>query len=140
MEKLFQNYQGREDNFQIAATRYMRVVFPGVLHIHVANERKTRVMQSKSGRFFTPDGNKLKLKGVVSGVPDNLIFDWCLAIELKTGRNKLTDNQKRFLKGLQECGWSCFVVYSLDEFIFIVTEFAKGSRLESDKNFRLELN
>ena len=133
---MFQPYQDTEDNFQISVTNYMRQVFPDVLHIHVANERKTKVMRSRSGRYFTPDGNKLKLKGVVSGVPDNLIFDWNLAIELKCGKNKLTENQKEFLKRLQDRGWNCFVIYSLDEFIFLATEFSQGRQVKSDRLFR----
>ncbi len=54
-----------------------------------ANERKT------SPRA----GARLKKKGVKSGVPDILIFEPKgryngIAIELKTGNNKLTNNQK----------------------------------------------
>jgi hypothetical protein len=135
----FTPYIGKEDDFQIAVTSFIRKKYPELLHVHVANERKTFAYKNKFGRNYSPAGNKLKRKGVVPGVPDNLIFDWKLAIELKVGRNKLTKNQRHILNRLCNLNWQCFVCYSLNEVIYIIDECAKGrfSNLQSDKNFKL---
>src|SRR3972149_6681497 len=96
----FLPYIGTEDNFQMAVARYLD--YEGVLWNHTANERKTNSMVSKKGVRYSPGGNKLKAKGVKSGVPDVMIYELRgnyngLAIELKVGRNPLSENQKIWL-------------------------------------------
>ena len=80
-----------EDDLQMACARYLDLM--GWLWCHVGNERKT------SPRA----GARLKKKGVKSGVPDILIFEPKgkyngLAIELKTGKNKLTETKRNGLR------------------------------------------
>jgi hypothetical protein len=91
-------YQGTEDQFQMTIARYLDTL--GVLWNHCANERKTS--------YIT--GNRLKQKGVKSGVPDILIFEprgqySGIAIELKVGYNKLSENQTAWLEALSKRGW-----------------------------------
>ena len=87
-------YQGYETNFQKTLARFLDQY--GVVWCHVANERQTSIKQSRGGRYYSPEGNKLKSMGVKKGVPDVMIFEprdgfVGLAIELKVGSNKPTD-------------------------------------------------
>ena len=95
-----------EDDLQMACARYLDLM--GWLWMHPANERKT------SPRA----GARLKKKGVKSGVPDILIFEPMdgfngLAIELKTGKNKLTETQKEWMSRLSKKGWDIAVCPNL---------------------------
>jgi hypothetical protein len=94
----------------------------GVLWTHVANERKTSPRQ----------GARLKRAGVKSGVPDVLIFNTCVdvnvatgtfkgcAIELKYDKNRPTPAQKQWLADLKEEGWYMDVAYSMVDVIAIL--------------------
>ena len=107
-----------EDDLQIQVARYLDL--RGWLWNHCANERKT-----------TPQaGARLKLKGVRSGVPDVMIYEYWetldewtgargfgVAIELKAGKNKPTANQRAWLEALEARGWRVAVCYSLDEVV-----------------------
>jgi len=66
---------------------------------------------------------KFKRMGVKPGVPDVMIFDTKLALELKVYPNKITPAQKDWLDRLMYAGWKTFVVYSLDEAMFIIDEY-----------------
>jgi hypothetical protein len=86
--------------------------------------------------FAVPNGGlrnktvavKLKMEGVKSGVPDLILpvpvkkFTG-LAIEMKDGKNKTTENQEIWLKRLASLGWKTAVCYSADEAIKIICEY-----------------
>ena len=79
---------------------YLKAVYPGIFAIHVPNEGK----RSPFERY------KFKFLGGVSGIPDVLIFHQNgdksgLAIELKVGSNKPTENQIKCLNKLKGNGW-----------------------------------
>ena len=71
---------------------------------------------------------KLKAEGVRPGVLDYL---WPLrrgqyvglALELKAGKNKVTDNQQRWIAHLEAQGWLCVVAYSWSEAWHYVSEY-----------------
>lgn len=118
----------KEDQLQIACARYLD--YQGVLWCHVANERQTSPAR----------GGKLKAMGVKKGVPDILVFEprgQCpgMAIELKVGRNKTTKEQEGWLFYLQQRGWLCRVVYTLDQFIELVDTYLKGGHKKSSNLF-----
>lgn len=111
----------KEDQLQIATARYLDIM--GLLWCHVANERQTSPAR----------GGKLKKMGVKSGVPDCLIFEprgpfVGLALELKVGYNKPTENQDKWLNTLRLKGWSCAVVYDLDDVIGIVETYLEHGK------------
>lgn len=125
-KKKFEKYIGTETDFQKTCARYLDSI--GAVWTHVANERKTSIKRSRSGNFYSPDGNKLKQMGVKKGIQDILIFDpRCghhgLAIELKVGYNKQSDEQFMWELNLRQCGWKTLCTNSLDEFIFVVDEY-----------------
>lgn len=103
----------KEDQLQMAVARYLD--YMGLLWCHVANERHTSPAR----------GGKLKKMGVKRGVPDILIFEprgpfVGLAIELKVGRNKPTEDQHKWLFKLTMNGWHSATCYNLDEVIEVV--------------------
>lgn len=97
-----------EDALQMQVAQYCDL--KRLLWNHPANERKT-----------TPQaGARLKRKGVKAGVPDVMIYTpnlvhSGLAIELKTGRNKVTVSQRQWLNDLSMTGWQTAVCYSFDD-------------------------
>ena len=102
-----------EDDLQMACARYLDLM--GWLWCHVGNERKTSLRA----------GARLKKKGVKSGVPDILIFEPRgkyngLAIELKTGKNKVTETQEEWMSRLSKKGWHVWVCHSFDQFKMVV--------------------
>jgi hypothetical protein len=72
----------------------------------------------------------LKLTGVKSGVPDIFLPVGCngyhgLYIEMKVGKNKPTDNQKRFMAYLNSAGYLAVVCYGADEAIGTVSRYLR---------------
>lgn len=55
--------------------------------------------------------------GVRAGIPDFIIFDWMVAIELKVGNNKLTNAQRECRERLIALDWDYYVCRNIDEFI-----------------------
>ncbi|MFA5234166.1 MAG: VRR-NUC domain-containing protein [Sulfurimonas sp.] len=112
-------YLKPETHLQIQCILYMKFKYPNVLVHHSPNESR----RSTYERWF------VSLFGIKSGCPDILIFKgvdkiFCgLAIELKYGKNKTTDNQNKFLNQLSENGWQVNVIYTIEDFIFIVDNY-----------------
>ena len=109
-------YIGSESNFQITCAGYLDST--GAVWFHTPNE----TMGTKAHY------RKRALMGVKSGVPDIMILDQRhgfngLAIELKVGRNKQSENQIFWEEKLTKCGWKYITTYSLDEFIQIVDDY-----------------
>jgi len=90
--------------------KYLATKYSGSFVVHIPNEgKRTRFEQFK-----------LKKMGVVAGMPDVMIFDprggfSGLAIELKAGYNKPTENQKKCLRELENRNWKVFWSKSIDE-------------------------
>jgi len=106
----FHKYLGKEDHFQNQVMTYLKTAYPRVFAIHVPNEGK----RSPFERY------KFKFLGGVSGVPDVLIFHQNgdksgLAIELKVGSNKPTENQIKCLNKLKGNGWETIWSNDFDE-------------------------
>lgn len=114
-------YVGSESKLQASAIRLVRSLLPGALVIHVPNGRNAG--SARMGGFW-------KGQGVVSGVPDILVFkpswdfiidDWHntrflgLALELKVWPGKPSAEQLAVHEKLREAGWHVEVCYSLNE-------------------------
>lgn len=85
----FDKYLKPEDHLHIQVCRYIRLQYPGATIHHSPNEGK----RSPFERYL------FKVLEVSAGFPDLLIIyrKKVIAIELKAGKNKPTDNQTRFL-------------------------------------------
>ena len=86
--------------------------------MHVPNEGK------RSKRY----GAELKRLGLRPGFPDLGLFvprnnKSGLFIEMKVGRNKCTDNQKKWIKALIGQGYEVKVCYSCEEAIQIIKRY-----------------
>jgi len=110
------SYIGKEDNFQKAVARYLDSI--GVLWAHVPNGGSRNVIEA----------SKLKAMGTKKGVPDILIFEPKgiyngMAIELKVGKNKISEHQKYWLEELASRGWCCVICYDLEEVVKKIDNF-----------------
>lgn len=90
--------------------KYISIKYSGSFAVHIPNEGK----RTKFEQY------KLKSLGVMAGMPDVMIFDpkgiySGLAIELKAGYNKPTENQKKCLRELENRKWKVFWSNDLDE-------------------------
>lgn len=86
--------------------------------MHVPNEGK------RSKRY----GAELKRMGLKAGFPDLGLFvprnnKHALFLEMKVGRNKCTDNQKKWIRNLLEQGYEVKVCYSCEEAIQIIKRY-----------------
>lgn len=123
----YEKYLSKEDRLQNAVMRYMAAQYPDILCIHVPNEGR----RSPFERF------KFKYLGGVSGVPDVLIFhqnaNKCgLAIELKVGYNKPTENQKNVLERLKNANWAACWVNTLDDAVKTINEYINEAHTQKD--------
>lgn len=120
----YQKYKGTEDNLQKSVAQFLDS--KKLLWCHPPNGGSRNIIEA----------TKLKGMGVKSGVPDCLIFTQNrghsgLAIELKVGYNKPSDNQKEFIKGLEENGWLCVVSWSLDHCIELIEWYVGKNNLQN---------
>lgn len=117
----YTRYLGKEDILQNSVMEYIKLQYPNVFAIHVPNEGKRTPFE----RF------KFKHLGGVAGVPDVLIFQnnakfSGLAIELKVGSNKPTENQKECLKRLKNGNWKAAWVKSFDAAKILIDEYLRN--------------
>lgn len=103
-----------ESALQIECVRYFRLQYPqyGKLFYHVAN----------GGKRDKITAVVLKRQGVVSGVSDLQLSVarrgyHGMYIELKVGKNKLTEEQSEFQNAAKAQGYYCCVCRTIDEFI-----------------------
>ena len=109
----FKKYVGKEDDFQKAVASYLDMI--GAFWFHCPNGGSRNAIEAK----------KLKAMGVKSGVPDVLVLDHRqgfngLAIELKVGYNKPSEQQLDMLDKLVANNWMVVVCWSLDEAIAVI--------------------
>lgn len=111
----------KEDQLQRSVINYFSAIYPNAFVIHVPNEGK----RSPFERY------KFKFLGGISGIPDLLCFEpkgkYCgLAIELKVGYNKPTENQKRCLNTLKNAKWDTHWSNSFDDVVGIIDNYMKN--------------
>ncbi len=100
---------------------YIKAQYPQCFVVHIPNEgKRTRFEQYK-----------FKILGAVAGMPDVMIFDpksnlSGLAIEIKAGYNKPTENQKKCLRELENRNWEVFWSNSLDEILDRIDNYMKN--------------
>lgn len=85
-----------------------------------------------NGMFTTKaSAGKAKAEGLKSGVPDLILPVPAngyigMAIEMKVGKNKPTENQLWWLKSLAKYGWYCTVCWSYEDAVEALTEYLEG--------------
>ncbi len=112
----------KEHDLQVACVRWFKYQY---------SKFNELIWATPNGGSRNPiEGKRLKAEGVLAGVPDLFIAIpkgkyHGLFIEMKVGRNKPTDNQKRVMAGLIKQGFKCVVCYSIEQFITEIKEYFK---------------
>ena len=112
----YPKYRGNEDAFQKSVAKYLNAI--NAFWFHCPN----------GGSRHALEAMKLKDMGVKAGIPDCLILDQRngysgLAIELKVGYNKPSEQQLAIFDKLVERNWMVVVSWSLDEVIDIIDNY-----------------
>jgi hypothetical protein len=112
----YPKYRGNEDSFQKSVAKYLNAI--NAFWFHCPN----------GGSRHALEAMKLKDMGVKAGIPDCLILDQRngysgLAIELKVGYNKPSEQQLAIFDKLVERNWLVVVSWSLDEVIDIIDNY-----------------
>ncbi len=124
MSNPFDKYLGKEDRLQNKVMNYLSYNYPSALFTHISNEGK----RSPFERY------KMKVLGAKPGVPDVMIFTPNkfyngLAIELKVGYNKPSDNQKKWLKSLENAKWKAIWLNDFDKIITTIDSYFKNEEI-----------
>lgn len=124
--KQFPRYKGSEDNFQKAVARYLNLI--GSFWFHCPN----------GGSRNGIEAAKLKAMGVKPGIPDCMILDnrrgyAGLAIELKVGYNKPSEQQLEQFDKLVLRNWMVIVSWSLEEVIQAIDWYYELNKVNEDK-------
>ena len=90
----------------------------GITIIHIPNEGKRS--------YYA--GRELVAAGLAKGFPDLLILEarggfHGMAIEMKYGKNTLTEEQKYWLRLLKDKGWAVHVSYSYENAVDKITQY-----------------
>ena len=112
----FKRFLGKEDCLHHAVYDYLLLKYRGkAMFWHTPNEGK----RSPFERW------KAKYLGIMSGVSDWIIMKKgdTLYLELKWGKNQLSDNQKIFLENVVTFGNSANVAWTFDEAKKIIDKF-----------------
>jgi len=80
---------------------WFKARFPGVLIFHIGNERKCSIAT----------GKRLKAEGIVAGIPDYMVPEMKLFIEMKKPGGKLSPAQKEIIPRLESAGYMVIVGY-----------------------------
>lgn len=86
---------------QIGLLQWFHLKYPGVLIFHIPNGGKRDIKTAK----------RLKLEGVLSGIPDLFVPAWSLWIEMKTEKGRLSPAQKEMIIYLEGIGHTVIVGY-----------------------------
>jgi hypothetical protein len=109
---------GTEDALQNACA--MALDLKGIAYYHCPNGGKREFQINSKGKKYCIAGQQLKKAGVKAGVPDLIIVDKLLVVELKVGSNKPTPEQVWWLEKYLAIGWRAFWVNSIDEFLDLI--------------------
>jgi len=117
----YEKYLGKEDRLQHNVMTYIKFAYPDVYAIHIPNEGK----RSSFERY------KFKYLGGQAGIPDIMIFrankkSNGLAIELKVGYNKPTENQFKALEKLKKENWEVHWLKDYDNTTEIIDKYLQG--------------
>jgi len=124
MPNPFEKYLGKEDKLQNKVMTYLKYQYPKALFTHVSNEGK----RSPFERY------KMKFLGSKAGMPDLMIFTpnkyySGLAIELKVGYNKPSENQKKWLAGLNNANWKAIWLNNFDDIKTTIDNYFKDEQI-----------
>jgi hypothetical protein len=120
MRELLKKKANHESKLQRHCVRWFKFQYPKETLYAIPNGGKRSPIEAKI----------MSGEGVMSGVLDLFLMkarnDYNgLYIEMKYGKNKLTQNQKEFIKKAEAQGYKTAVCYTFDEFMSVVNEYLK---------------
>lgn len=128
MSNGYERFLGPEDKLQSAVMSYLALQYPRSLAVHCPNEGQ----RTKFERY------KIKELGIKPGMPDVMVYEPVfrlfdgkaspdyyngLAIELKIGKRKPTEQQRECLDLLKKAGWRCHVCNNFDDVKLIIDQY-----------------
>lgn len=127
----------QESYTQQGAVQWFRMQYPLYwrLLIKVPNEAKRDLVlvRKKDGsfRYICPAAQRAKAEGMVKGAADMLLLVprggyGALAIEFKTKKGRVDDDQKAWLRDFEAAGNKSCICRSVDDFVEIVTLYMNG--------------
>lgn len=118
-----------EDDLAKTVAEFLRLALPApVVFWHTPNGGKREQVQRTDRRtgetyWFSPEAAKLKKMGVLAGVPDLTFIlpnGQAAFIELKVGKNDLSDEQTAVRELLLACGCGYQVAWSLEDVVRVL--------------------
>ncbi len=108
----------REDKLQSECVKWFRLQYPQHTLFAIPN----------GGNRSIITGSLLKKTGTLAGVADLFLMHSehgynGLFVEMKVGKNKLTDTQQQFCFKATNAGYSYKVCKSFDEFMTVINEY-----------------
>lgn len=103
--------------------------YPCLRWLHATpNGAKLPFKKTRGGGRYSPEANKLKQEGLKPGVSDLFLPVPCsgfcgLFIEMKVGNNKTTDEQKEFLRDMNDNGYLAIVCYGSENAIASIATY-----------------
>ena len=94
-----------ESKHQSALIKWFRIYYPDKLIFSIPN----------GGLRNPKEASKLKLEGLLKGIPDLFIPHLKLFIEMKNDNGKVSENQKEIIHQLTDMGYQVIVCYSFLE-------------------------
>ena len=111
-----------EHKLQVGCVKWFRLAYPRyTLNLFsIPNGGSRNIIEAK----------RLKDEGVLSGAPDLFLSiakkDFHgFYIEMKFGKNRQSENQKKFEKNIVKYGYKYSLCYSLDEFMNLINNYLK---------------
>jgi len=102
-----------ESSESIGFLIWFRARYPGVLIFHIGNERKCSIAT----------GKRLKAEGIVAGIPDYMVPEMRLFIEMKKPGGRLSPAQKEIIPRLEDAGYTVIIGYGAEDASKKVLEF-----------------
>lgn len=124
-------YPGKESALQASCYKLAKYLPGDPIVFHVANERRTNVIMTSTGRKISPAGSALKAQGVVAGIPDLVIASargpfHGLVVELKVKGGRLSPEQRRQLWRFDREGWMTALVWNIDGMREVLDIYVNG--------------
>ncbi len=103
-----------EEEEQIAFIRWFRLKYPKILIFAIPN----------GGYRFAKTAARLKVAGVVAGIPDMFIPEWKLWVEMKrTKGGQISEKQIALMAALQISGYECIVARGCEDAMARIVNF-----------------
>lgn len=119
-----------ESKLQSSCVTWFRTQYPKKILFAIPNGGKLMFLKDKKGKRYSPEAIKLKAEGMMPGVSDLLLMEPVgkyhgLWIEMKAGKNGLSEEQINFFLQAESRGYKCVCCRTYDEFEKEIIDYLK---------------